>query len=292
MRLSIGTAQFGQKYGVANIHGKVSKSTINQILNTSKDAGIDTLDTAILYGSSEKCLGEVGVDGWSIVTKLPEVDVHSLDIYEWIYSQFVDSLDRLKVDHITGLMLHRPMQLLEDHGLEIWDALKKIKSSGQVDKIGFSIYNPVELNQLWDNFKPDIVQVPFNILDQRIKKTGWLNKLDKHNIEVHVRSVFLQGLLLMERDKMPIKFHRWENIWEKLDKWSNEKKITLLEGALGYVLNHLSIDRVIIGIDTLEQLEEILNAYKNISNIKFGNELSQFSVDDINLINPSNWRNI
>ena len=289
MKLALGTVQFGCSYGVANVDGQIKDGVAEQILKYSKSKGIDTLDTAIAYGNSEQRLGSIGVNDWRIVTKLPASPINCSDISQRIYQQFEDSLRQLNVSHITALLLHTPMQLMGPNGDKIWKSLEQIKSNGQVEKIGFSIYEPAELDQLWKYFRPDIVQVPFNVLDQRMKTSGWFDKLNNNNVELHVRSVFLQGLLLMDKSNRPEKFHHWNHIWKRWDRWLTENNTTSLEATLGYVLSEQAIDRVIVGVDTLKQLKEILSVAHNISDMKFDDSLHQFSMVDSQLINPSNW---
>ena len=292
MRLALGTVQFGLQYGVANINGQVSEDIAAEILSISKTAGIDTLDTAVAYGDSENCLGNIGVNDWRIFTKIPSIPINCLEVSQWGRKQFEDSLERLNVDCITGLMLHNPMQLLEGRGKEIWDFLTQLKLNKKVEKIGFSIYGPSELDMLWKDYQPDIVQAPFNILDQRMKKTGWFDKLNNNNVELHIRSVFLQGLLLMNTDDRSKNFNQWNYIWEKLDSWLTENNLTPLEAALGYVLNEKSVDRVIVGVDTVKQLEEVLAVSENVINTNLNDYLAQISTDDEKLINPSNWSDL
>ena len=115
------------------------------------------------------------------------------------------------------------------------------------------------------------------------------HKLNNNNVELHVRSVFLQGLLLMDKSNRPEKFHHWNHIWKRWDRWLTENNTTSLEATLGYVLSEQAIDRVIVGVDTLKQLKEILSVAHNISDMKFDDSLHQFSMVDSQLINPSNW---
>ena len=289
MKLALGTVQFGLQYGVANTDSRVTRKTVEQILTLSRKSGIDTLDTAISYGNSEKCLGEIGVGDWDIVTKLPPVPIGCRNFSEWVYQQFESSLRRLNVDKLKCLMLHSPIQLLEDSGQEIWPLVEQLKLDGRIEKIGVSIYSPTELDRIWSNFKPDLVQAPFNILDTRMKTSGWFDRLRKERVEIHVRSVFLQGLLLMDRDNRPDKFHRWNYIWRKWENWLLENNLTPVEAALGFVLNESDIDRVIIGVDTPNQLKEILTINKKKYNESNNIYLDKFAISDTNLINPSNW---
>ncbi len=288
MKLALGTVQFGLSYGIANQKGQVSEKEVRKILKYAKNSNIDTIDTAIGYGDSEKCLGHVGVSTWKIITKLPEIPQDCKDIKSWINSQFTRSLNRLKMTHVKGILLHRPMQLLEPFGQEIWSAMQKIKKVGLVDKIGFSIYKPEELDQLWTDFQPDIIQSPFNILDQRLEVSGWLDKLHDNGIEVHVRSVFLQGLLLMNMRDRPVKFKSWDNLWKTLDEWLTEQKLTPLEACIGFVNSDRRINSIVVGVNSQYQLKQILGALTK----EVGQIPKDLIITDQNLINPSNWVNL
>jgi len=288
MKLALGTVQFGLPYGVANTDGQVTENTAKQILHRAKEAGINTLDTAIGYGNSEQCLGNVGVDDWRIITKLPAVPEECSCVRDWVSEQFKGSLGRLGVNHVTGLMLHRPKQLLESNGQDLWTTMQTLKEKGLVEKIGFSIYEPAELDQLWLDFQPDIIQAPYNILDQRLKTSGWLQKLNEHGVEVHVRSIFLQGLLLMKKKQRPEKFNRWNSLWETWDQWMAEQQLTPLEACLGFAITEATIDRVVVGVDNLLQLGQILESLtKELSQIP-----QELIVTDQNLINPSSWNDL
>jgi aryl-alcohol dehydrogenase-like predicted oxidoreductase len=283
--LALGTVQFGLDYGVSNYEGQVTENDVVKILQYAKENGINTLDTAVGYGNSETCLGNIGIEGWRVITKLPEVPKDCDDIDGWINKQIEESLGRLRVKSVTGLMLHRPMQLLEKKGENIWQALNSLKESKIIGKIGFSIYDPSELDKLLDNFKPDIIQAPFNIFDQRLKTSGWLKRLYQHRVEIHIRSVFLQGLLLMPSTERPSKFNRWEKLWTEWEEWTGNNKMTPLEACLGFVKREEMIDSIVIGVNSVLQLKEILVTPKNnITKIP-----KSLITTDQNLINPTNW---
>ena len=287
MKIALGTVQFGLEYGVANQKGQVFEYEAKKIIEYAKEHNIDTIDTAIGYGDSEQCLGSIGVKNWEIITKIPEIPQNCKDINSWIDDQFMESLNRLKVNNVKGLMLHRPMQLVDSIGQEIWLKMKDLKKKKLVDKIGFSIYDPEELDKLYDDFHPDIIQAPFNIFDQRLKTSGWLEKLYNDGVEVHIRSVFLQGLLLMNKDTRPSKFNAWKELWEKWDQYLIDKKITPLEASLGFVIKERMIDSAVLGFDTIQHIQEIVSLLN--TQVQIDNDANMFNTTDQNLINPSNW---
>ena len=286
MKLTLGTAQFGLDYGVANAIGKVDKEETLEILTFAKQAGINTLDTAIGYGDSEKRLGQAGIGSWNIITKLPEVNVEHSDINFWVNSQINNSLLRLNVLSVYGILLHRPLQLLEKNGSQLWNSLEGLKERSITKKIGFSVYSPDELDKLWKaGFIPDIVQAPYNVFDQRLKDSGWLSKLNDNRVEVHTRSVFLQGLLLMPSDKRPKYFSKWNNLFNEWDLWLKTDNISGLEAALNFALSEYLIDKIIVGVDNKTQLSEVISASKKYTLCV----PKILNTTDEKLINPSLW---
>jgi len=141
VKLALGTAQFGFPYGIANASGQVCLDEAAAILDQAWKAGFRVLDTAIAYGDSEACLGEVGIRGFNIITKLPAVPENCDDIAGWVHGQIAASLGRLRVASMHGVLLHRPDQLLSRDGKVLFRALQSLKDNGQAQKIGVSIYS-------------------------------------------------------------------------------------------------------------------------------------------------------
>lgn len=285
-RLALGAAQFGFPYGVANQVGQVSRDEAARVLDHAWSAGLDTLDTAIEYGDSEQRLGEFGVGRWHVVSKLPPMPESYTNVAGWVEESVTGSLSRLKIKKLGGLLLHRPQQLLGAAGQTLYATLDALKTQGLVDKIGVSIYDPQELDPLWPHFRFDLVQAPFNILDRRLVTTGWLTRLKHAGTEVHVRSVFLQGLLLMEAARRPSYFQRWQPLWDQWHQWLADMKLTPLQASLCFVLAQPEIDRVIVGVDSLNHLQDILAVAEET-----GIELpANLTSADLDLLNPSKWK--
>ena len=284
-RLSVGTVQFGLPYGIANCTGQVDFEEAQLILTTAHHAGINALDTAAAYGASEEVLGRIGVAGWQIVTKLPPLPEACTDVSLWVRGQLLSSLKRLHVNRVYGLLLHRPLDLLSSRGSELYTALRRAKDDGLVDKIGASTYSPSDLDEL-ASLTLDMVQAPFSILDRRLVTSGWLGRLYEAGVEVHARSVFLQGLLLMGRERRELTFGRWAHLWERWDSWLTQKDLQPLEACLRYALSEPRISRVVVGVDNERHLRQILAALQTTSELVPPADLVS---DDIDLINPSRW---
>lgn len=287
MKLALGGAQFGLAYGVANTSGQVALPEASRILQMAYKQGVRVIDTAIAYGESEKALGQVGVAGWNVISKLPEMPVDLLGVEaigEWVEQQVNGSLQRLKVDSLYGLLLHRPQQLLTEGGQHLYRALKLMKQKGLVSKIGVSIYQPDELQPLFCNMSFDLVQAPLNVLDQRMVLSGWADRLYGLGVELHVRSAFLQGLLLMSDEQRPQKFGPWDAVWTTWRSWLNTNRLTPLEACLRYVYQFPAVTQVVMGVDRASQLEAILQ----VPEAHLPSLPSWGSFDD-RLLNPARW---
>jgi len=290
MKLALGTVQFGLDYGVANEAGQVSLAEAQGVLSLASASGINLLDTAIAYGTSEAVLGKVGVDRFRVVTKLPSLpSAGENDIAPWVRDQVEASLARLGQKQIYGLLLHRPNDLLGAQSKLLIEALIALKEAGVVQKIGISIYSPDELDAIRKKVQIDLVQAPVNVIDRRMETSGWLDRLKDDGVEVHARSVFLQGLLLMERGKIPQKFSRWSMLWDAWHEKLQNSGASPLAACLAYPLSLRQIDHVIVGVDAATQLAEIIQASNKT---EADLDTSFMTSTDTNLISPSNWNHL
>lgn len=284
MKLALGTVQLGIPYGINNTTGVPVDDEISRIFTTARSAGINVVDTAIAYGDAEKKIGLLSGGDFKIITKLPAHPEGKYS-YSWLSDTINASLERLQTHKLHGLLLHRPSQLSERDGKDLFRGLQKLKSDGKVDKIGVSIYEPSELDGIANVYELDIVQAPLSILDRRLIETGWLSKLSNSGIEVHARSVFLQGLLLVEPSKRLSKFEPWSEILLKYDNWLTNSGLTALEACIRFVTSFIEISNVIIGIDNANHLSEIITASSGDIPCIPDNIRS----NDTKLINPLSW---
>jgi len=285
MKLALGTAQFGMAYGVANASGKVPAGEVEKILAYASSRGIDTLDTAVGYGESEGLLGTFPLSGWNIISKIGAAPEGCHDIPAWVSTQVEGSLTRMRIPSLDALLLHAPHELLRPRGEEVYAALAVVKAQGLAKKIGISIYSPAELDELESRYPLDIVQAPVNVFDRRLEATGWMENLARKSTELHARSIFLQGLILMPPASRPTKFQRWGELWDAWDNWLKATGLTPLQASLRYVLGFPSIARAVVGIDSLQQLEEICEAVAG----EAPKLPSNLFTDDPDLLNPSRW---
>jgi aryl-alcohol dehydrogenase-like predicted oxidoreductase len=292
MRLGLGTVQFGADYGISNTFGRSSVQEVASVLAYADRVGIDVLDTAAAYGDSEAVLGELLWPGhrFRVVTKISALDplLDSFQRARSVRESLRASLDRLHLASVYGVLLHRATDAAGPDGVRLAAALQELKQEGFTRKVGISVYGANELEAALANFMPDIVQLPSNVLDQRLLHSGWLARLEAMGVEIHLRSAFLQGLLLMPAGRRPAGFERYKEELERFDRFCANRGLTPLEATLGY-MRQLPGDVTIVGVTRREEFEEIVCAM-GIDKAPTLDEYSELASDDEGLVNPSNWR--
>ena len=287
-KLGLGTVQWGMQYGVSNKCGQTSSEEVSQIMKLAQGAGISLLDTACLYGNAEQVLGRLNLSPFRVITKTPKFckdRVSKADV-ECISRTFDKSLQKLRLKSVYGLLLHDVNDIFSPNGSRLVGALEQLKSQGLVSKIGISVYNSFQIKKALDYFKPDIIQLPINVLDQRLIKDGSIAYLSKLGIEVHARSVYLQGLLLMNvNDDVPKYFEPWLPLLLKWHKYCHDQSISPLHAALGFVCGLKGVSHALVGVQSHNQLNEILDGLTICDFLDF----EQFATDDCNIIDPSVW---
>ena len=285
MRLSLGTAQIGMNYGIASSHAGFTQNEVNLLIKFCRSHDITTVDTAVNYGDSEEKLGKAKISDFEIITKLPSVPDNISNVEIWARDQVLNSLERLKVSRLHGLLLHDPSQLLANIGKAILNALKKLKQEGLVKKIGISIYSPEDIDSLFNFESFDIIQAPFNIVDRRLHTSGALAKLNNHGVEVHVRSIFLQGLLIMDSQRRPDYFFKWCHLFSKWDNWIKIRQHNPLEVCIAFIKEFPEIHRCIVGVDDLKQLTVLNQIFSHSKSFIY----PDISSVDTGLVNPGSW---
>ncbi|MBY0486078.1 MAG: aldo/keto reductase [Flavobacteriaceae bacterium] len=282
MKITLGTVQFGIQYGISNTHGVPSDSELESIFSVASELGIKQLDTAKAYGNAEERIGQLSNSKFDIITKFPSVDYEKdLEI------ALSESLQKLNVSSIYGYLAHNADVII--HNPSLWEVLLEAKKEGKIKKIGYSLYTPEQLERLLDlNYIPDLVQLPYSILDRKFEKQ--LSILKQLGTEVHVRSVFLQGLYFMNPNKLPEKLQPLQDSLVELKNLCIENKVSVGEVALNYVISNPNIDKLVIGIETAEQLRENINLVTNWkSNNALFSKIEAIEIKDKSLLNPVNW---
>lgn len=290
--LGLGTVQFGCDYGIANRSGQVSYEEVERILGRAATLGIKVLDTAALYGLSEETLGTVlGPEHpFQIVTKTCKLAADSVTDNETVQlvRTFERSLKRMNQNSVYGLLIHDANDLLKPGGGKLVETLNQLKSDGRVTKIGVSVYTPEQIDKLLAMFTPDLIQVPLNVFDQRLVSGGHLERLRRGGVEIHVRSVFLQGLLLMPPGTVDAYF---EPMRARLVNFHNDMTAigsTPLQGALQFALSRTEVDTVLVGVCSRSELEEIRSAAIHPTSTEM--DFSRWAVNDPRFVDPSQWR--
>ena len=261
-RISLGTATFGLDYGITNQQGKLPLKDIEKILARALECGICEIDTAQAYGDAEDRLGQIGLKDFQVTTKTsPSGD--NITLGKWNISKALElSLSRLKVENCHGFLLHDTAPFHNEGADQIAKQLHQLKSEKRVSHIGFSSYEPAEAELLCERYDFDMVQLPFNLLDQRAGESGALARLKKRGVSVSVRSVFLQGLLLSPPSTSQNNANLPLEAVEEFHQRCQKRNVTPLGAALGFVLQEKDISSIVLGCASLKEWEEILFALK------------------------------
>ena len=284
-KIILGTAQFGQKYGISNQLGVLHESEVRNIFNFAIESGINFLDTAIDYKHGQKILKKIDLKNIKVITKLPLLGNNSFPIEFEIENLIKQSMTEIGIKKYYGVLLHNPQQLLRNEKDSIIKGLDIIKKNNYAEKIGISIYSPDEIRYYLEAYPFDIVQCPLNILDQRLLKQNWHQKLKLKGVELHIRSIFLQGLLLMKTRHIPRKFNKWESIFENWHKWLSENNLEAIEACFSFVNQLEDVDKILIGVQSKDELKKIMSIkLKTLQNLPTWPK----NIDE-NLINPYLW---
>jgi aryl-alcohol dehydrogenase-like predicted oxidoreductase len=279
-KIALGTAQFGMNYGISNVVGKTSFDEACKVFTYAESIGINTLDTANKYLDSEKVIGEVGLSHWNIISKYPEVNNE-----EELLSSINGSLKLLNTNSIYGYLAHNSITLKECP--ELWVSLNHLKEKLIVKKIGFSVYDPQEIDEMYGlGFFPDIIQLPYNLLDRRFER--YFPMLRERKCEIHVRSIFLQGLFFIASKQLNSFFSPIHGLLRNIRSCFGSNA-ELASAIVKWTCNNPSIDKVVFGVNNMKQLKsniELMDQTDStpLSAIRFP------SIDPI-FINPSKWKN-
>jgi aryl-alcohol dehydrogenase-like predicted oxidoreductase len=282
-KLALGTVQFGLSYGINNVSGIPSDIEIENIFKAAFQAGINTIDTAQVYGNAESRIGKLTKNQFNVVTKFKQI---SSDFpFE---KGILESLEKLQLKSLYGYMAHDADILLMHP--EWWIGLEEVKKSGIVKKIGYSLYTVNQLDALLSkNMLPDIVQIPYNVLDRRFEQ--YLYTLDNMGVEIHIRSVFLQGLLQMKVHEIPPHLTDISKYLYRIHQVANRYNMLIGQLCLGFALQNKLISKIVIGVDNLSQLMDNINISNSIRlSDSIIDELLSIEVIEKELLDPSKWK--
>lgn len=283
MRLGLGTAQLGLPYGVTNRRGQVPADEAMALLRAASEHGIDLLDTAPAYGAAEAAVGAALREGmrFRIITKTAAGARSPAALRE----TFVRSLERLGLPTVSGLLLHHCRDALSPGGEALIEELQALRRQGLVERIGVSVYDAQELDAVMKLFTPQIVQLPFSVVDQRMARSGHLAKLSALGVEVHARSVFLQGLLIAPDPDFPKEVAPHRAKFATLHDDLRKAGCSPLEGALACVGHRPEVSAAIVGVTGMDELLKAVAAAKRNPQFDF----SRYAIDDETALNPARW---
>jgi aryl-alcohol dehydrogenase-like predicted oxidoreductase len=298
-KLMLGTAQFGGEYGIANVEGILSVQKSCELIKYAVSSGIDHLDTAPGYGDSEliigNCLSNLNLNSRPIiVTKLPSVQrlgfQTEAERKSFVSASILSSLKRLKLSAIDMCLLHDPMDMSYRNG-EIIKILSDLKQRRMIHKIGVSVYDQQDIERVLSLDCCDSIQIPVNLFDQRWIRNGLLNRLAEKGVEVFARSIYLQGLLLMAPEKLPARLEQAQQPLAALSKFSKETGVSIKELAFLFVRDLPGVSKMIIGCETIGQIDENLKMLELPPLRKeIINQMNQLFTDiPIKIIDPRMW---
>lgn len=295
--LCLGTVQFGMNYGINNQIGRQPTWEESfEMLDIAIDRGIDVIDTARAYGEAELVLGEYFRKSGNskkvrVISKLrPNVIDAGADVEAVVINECKNSLERLHIDRIDGYLLHTPEYIYND---EIVDSLVNLKKEGYVNNIGVSIYDLKEGITAIKTGVIDYIQLPYSVLDQRGSKDGFFKKAKENGIKIFTRSVFLQGLFMMEENDIPQHLSDSIKYIKIFDDIRKKYALSKVEALINFVKLEKNIDYLVFGVEKKEQLIEDINVYnKGINADDFVNEVKK-KIDNVekSIIFPSLWSN-
>ncbi len=288
--LGLGTAQFGlEGYGISSAGGRPTHAEAVEILTRARSFGFRAIDTGPHYGEAETIVGDLAHADLAIVTRTPPFlgELGPDAAGRAVRDGFERSLAALSVDRVHGLLVHSTADLLGPCGTAIFRELERARESNCAARIGCVAYTADELDRLRARFPIEIVQVPLNVLDQRLIASGHLVDLAASGVEVHVRSVFLQGLLLMDPDALPPGMERARDPLSRFRRAADEHGWTPLEAALGFALARREIDVTVVGVQSLAHLDAIGWAAAEVS--VDADALTELATTDPLVIDPTRW---
>lgn len=284
-KVILGTAQWGLNYGISNSKGITAKSEIKAIIELAKANGCCAYDTASVYGESEIIIGELTDEKSEIITKLPKLSRCFEENTTVVETELFSSLNRLKRNKISAILLHDATDLLEENAKKIFRCLERIKENGYADKIGVSVYTFDEAVRVSDEFSVDLIQLPFNMLNSNLINALALEKLRARGVEVHARSVFLQGLLLMNPKNLPKKLKPFEHYICLLNRLATEQNVSVAQYLMRFPLHRNLVDKVVIGFTDLNELREQTCITYELDY----SQSNKLEFPDNELLDPRNW---
>lgn len=287
-KIILGTVQFGLDYGINNSNGKPSQDIVNELLDAAFDKQVRVLDTAEAYGDSQEVIGRYhkqSANQFEIITKFSSARTDlPIDIKERVKA----NIETLGVDRLYCYMFHNYADFKAYYSA-FENNILGLKEDGLIKKLGVSIYNNEELEDLLNYETIDVIQLPFNLLDNAKQRASALKVAKSKGIEIHTRSVFLQGLFFKDLATIPEKIKPISNSLKEIKEIAKSNDIELSRLAINYAYQQDFIDNVLIGVDTVKQLNENLQLIENPISKEVMGKIDEINIVEKLLLNPSNW---
>ena len=295
MQLCLGTVQFGMNYGIQHAGQPALTDALN-ILDIAMQNGITAIDTAAAYGTAEEVVGtfidkqENIREKFELISKLATTtldDIPKEQYTETIRKSLLQSLKKLNTNYLDGYLLHNPADIYND---SVLSALVTLKKEGLVKQIGASVYTPEEAKKGIEQGL-DILQIPFSVFDQRMDEQGIFDLALVNGVKLHARSIFTQGLMLMDEMDIPPHLESAKPIVKRLAGFCMKHSISSVQLAVSFVCMQSGVTHLVFGVDNKEQLLEIVDAYKHpIANSILEEAAHQFAGLDEEIIMPNLWK--
>ena len=287
-KICIGSANFGMEYGL-NKKSPLLKKDIKEIFEFLKKENTIYIDTAANYKNSEIIIGKYSTKKFKIITKIKKIPKGVNDLEKWLKNEIYTSCKKLRVNKIYGLLVHDTQDLKnKKKDKKIYKTFDILKKSKIIEKIGLSIYNPNELDLYLKNYNFEIVQAPLNIFDRRIINSGWLKKINEKGIEFFARSIFLQGLLIKDINKIDKFFSPYKKKFEKFEIWTQKLNISKVEACIRFVNSYREVDKVIVGINNK------MHFFENYKFLKKDKLIvpNSLEIKSGKILNPKLWKKV
>jgi aryl-alcohol dehydrogenase-like predicted oxidoreductase len=283
--LGLGSAQFGCDYGISNMRGRVCEDEVRQILSLAAQSGIRAVDVALYEGDVERTLGRC----WPFPSPFkPQIRTLRIEKgLEWLESRLKRSVDHMGLARADVAMVDCAEDLMGPQGDALWTSLERLKSEGLFNRIGISAYAEDQPLLLAKRFKPDMMQVPASILDQRLVRNGDIEALAAMGVEVQLRSIFLQGLLFAPREALPENLASIGPHLSRVKRHLLEQGADPLHAALSYGLHLKGVSSVVVGVTSSAELRAIIAASERPKpDLAWG----VFALDDEIALDPRLWQ--
>lgn len=285
-RFILGTVQFGLDYGISNVTGKIAEGEAVRILEVARGHGISLLDCAAAYGDAEEVLARLnaGARGFGVITKTQMLA--QAGSVEAVLARVQRSIDLFGAP-LDTLMVHHARDLSGVAGTRLWTGLSTLKASGRVRRIGISAYHADGPLALAQRFSPDVMQLPVSILDQRLVADGTLSALAARGVEIHARSIFLQGALFLEPSRLPPRLAHCAPRLAAFHARLAALGVSPLSAALSFIQRTQGVSRIVVGVTSASELDGLAREAAKDGTVT---DWSGFAIDDPILLDPSRWQ--